>query len=224
MLIAVCDPHERPADVGFSAPTLLAGRLLLVLARGRASVGGLAHRCRAGRGVMSTGNAPPLPPRPTLAVPCLAGRAVELVDSSALRFLTASAVEAKRKEEEEEVLAQKRHEPHSLLAVPRERRTPGPAQQGPGAFWRGGSRSSLLPPREREEEAEEKKRVPKSSSLFSRFCQRHSHIERWIFVFCGPLGTGSPVLCLGVCGGSTADTCVHASVLVVFGLFLDFCT
>ena len=169
----------------------------------------------------------PFPPDagvPTLAVPCLAGRAAELVDSSALWFLTASAVEAKRKEEEEEVLAQKRHEPHSLLAVPRERRTPGPAQQGPGAFWRGGSRSSLLPPGEKEEEAEEKKRVPKSSSLFSRFCQRHSHIERWIFVFCGPLGTGSPVLCLGVCGGSTADTCVHASVLVVFGLFLDFCT
>ena len=40
---------------------------------------------------------------PTLALPSLAGSAGEAVDSSALRFLTAQALEAKRKEEEEKV-------------------------------------------------------------------------------------------------------------------------
>ena len=39
---------------------------------------------------------------PTLALPSLAGSAGEAVDSSALRFVTARALEAKRKEEEEE--------------------------------------------------------------------------------------------------------------------------
>ena len=39
---------------------------------------------------------------PTLALPVLAGSAGEVVDSSSLRFLTASALKARREEEEEE--------------------------------------------------------------------------------------------------------------------------
>ena len=38
---------------------------------------------------------------PTLALPVLAGSAGEVVDSSSLRFLTASALKARREEEEE---------------------------------------------------------------------------------------------------------------------------
>ena len=53
-------------------------------------------------------------------------RAAEAVDSSALRFLTATALEAKRKleEEEEEELQRRRRELIALLDVLRERRTP----------------------------------------------------------------------------------------------------
>ena len=40
---------------------------------------------------------------PSLSLPSLADRAAEVVDSSSLRFLTASALEARRKEEEEAV-------------------------------------------------------------------------------------------------------------------------
>ena len=57
--------------------------------------------------------------RPTLALPTLAGSA------GVLRFPTASALEAKRKlEEEKEKELEKRRELVALLDVPRERRTP----------------------------------------------------------------------------------------------------
>ena len=72
---------------------------------------------------------------PTLGLPVLAGASGEVVDSSALSFLTAQALEAKGKEEEEEEEQEaKRRKTHaaeeaarlelrSLLAVPRSRRT-----------------------------------------------------------------------------------------------------
>ena len=70
---------------------------------------------------------------PTLGLPVLAGASGEVVDSSALSFLTAQALETKSKEEEEEQEAKRRKthaaeeaarlELRSLLAVPRSRRT-----------------------------------------------------------------------------------------------------
>ena len=47
---------------------------------------------------------------PTLAMPFLAGRAAEAVDSSSLRFLAASALKAKKEEEEEEKAKEERKE------------------------------------------------------------------------------------------------------------------
>ena len=70
---------------------------------------------------------------PTLGLPVLPGALGEQVGSSAVRFLTASALESKRKLEEEEKEAKRRREQtaeeaarlelRSLLAVPRSRRT-----------------------------------------------------------------------------------------------------
>ena len=52
----------------------------------------------------------------SLAMPCLAGRAAELVDSSSLRFLTADALAARRKEEEEQQAVAKRQETQQQAA------------------------------------------------------------------------------------------------------------
>ena len=60
---------------------------------------------------------------PSLATPSLADATADVVDSSSLRFLAASALEARRKEEKEE-LARSIEEKAQLLAVPRALRTP----------------------------------------------------------------------------------------------------
>ena len=59
---------------------------------------------------------------PQLGLPVLAGALGEQVDSSALRFLTASALEAKRKLEEEG--CEEGEEFRTLLLLPPERETP----------------------------------------------------------------------------------------------------
>ena len=65
---------------------------------------------------------------PSLATPSLADATADVVDSSSLRFLAVSALEARRKEEEQEELAAERArrmtETEQLLAVPRALRTP----------------------------------------------------------------------------------------------------
>ena len=53
---------------------------------------------------------------PSLSLPGLADRAAEVVDSSSLRFLTASALEARRKEEEEKKKKKKEKELEAQLA------------------------------------------------------------------------------------------------------------
>ena len=60
---------------------------------------------------------------PSLATPSLADATADVVDSSSLRFLAASALEARRKEEQEE-RARRIEEKAQLLAVPRALRTP----------------------------------------------------------------------------------------------------
>ena len=60
---------------------------------------------------------------PSLATPSLADATADVVDSSSLRFLAASALEARRKEEEEE-RDRRIKETEQLLAVPRALRTP----------------------------------------------------------------------------------------------------
>ena len=59
---------------------------------------------------------------PPLSSPVLADRAADVVDSSSLRFLTASALETRR-EEEERQKREEQEELNSLRAVPVERRT-----------------------------------------------------------------------------------------------------
>ena len=58
----------------------------------------------------------PCSQEPSLSLPVLADRAAEVVDSSSLRFLTASALEARRKEEEEK----EKEKEKKRLAVPEE--------------------------------------------------------------------------------------------------------
>ena len=60
---------------------------------------------------------------PPLSLPVLADRTADVVDSSSLRFLTASAVEARREEDEERQKREEQEELNSLRAVPFERRT-----------------------------------------------------------------------------------------------------
>ena len=60
------------------------------------------HQCEARHPAGARASGVWRPGAQTLAMRVLAGRAAELVESSVLRFLTASALEAKRKEEQEE--------------------------------------------------------------------------------------------------------------------------
>ena len=93
---------------------------------------------------------------PTLALPVLAGSAGEAVDTRTLPFLTAKALEDRKKTLAEEAAA--RVELRSLLAVPRSRRT---AEQE--SRLDAVSRLPAAAPR-RKRKKKRKKRLPKSSA------------------------------------------------------------
>ena len=113
---------------------------------------------------------------PSLSLPGLADRAAEVVDSSSLRFLTASALEARRKEEEERekerkakenenMMEQSRLELRSLLEVPRDRRSPQQVSRIRSLLQLRADMSSLSP---RKKKKRKKKKLPKASSRSSR--------------------------------------------------------
>ena len=107
---------------------------------------------------------------PSLSLPVLADRAADGVDSSSLRFLTASALEARRKEEDEErrkveeqeklktmTEEEARRELRTLLAVPAPRRT---AEQEE----RSRACRAVLAAHKRKKKKRRKKKLPKVSS------------------------------------------------------------
>ena len=108
---------------------------------------------------------------PSLSLPGLADRAAEVVDSSSLRFLTASALEARRKEEDEErrkveeqeklktmTEEEARLELRTLLAVPAPRRTAEQEERSRAC------RAVLAAAHKRKKKKRRKKKLPKASS------------------------------------------------------------
>ena len=107
---------------------------------------------------------------PSLSLPSLADRAAEVVDSSSLRFLTASALEARRKEEEERrkveeqeklktmTVEEARLELRTLLAVPAPRRTAEQEERSRAC------RAVLAAAHKRKKKKRRKKKLPKVSS------------------------------------------------------------
>ena len=100
-------------------------------------------------------------PLPSLSLPVLADRAAEVVDSSSLRFLTVAALRQRKegerqKELEEREEAKKRaDELQSLLAVPRDLRTPAQLRRFQElAAQSSDSWASLRRKRKKEEEEE----------------------------------------------------------------------
>ena len=115
----------------------------------------------------SPGERPGLPPEPgpqrsDRSLPSLAGASCEAVDSS-LRFLTASALEARREEEKEKenekMMEQSRLELRSLLEVPGDRRSPQQASRTRTLLQLGADMSSSS---KRKRKKKRKKKLPKT--------------------------------------------------------------
>ena len=106
-------------------------------------------------------------PVPSLAVPLLAGAADEVVDSTALRFLTAKALEAKRKEEQEKVF----QELDVLFRIRVDQLTPL-QQRWLAEHRRSGAveawRAAVLENRRNVVVKKRKKKLPETSSHLSR--------------------------------------------------------
>ena len=106
---------------------------------------------------------------PTLALPSLAGSAGEAVDSSALRFLTAQALEAKRKEEEQEKVMEELdvlcHIPVAQLTSIQRQRMAEHRRSGALEAWLASVR---------EKKKKRRKKVPKNF-----FLSRSSHSKIW---------------------------------------------
>ena len=106
---------------------------------------------------------------PSLSLPSLADRAAEVVDSSSLRFLTDSALEARIKEDEESRKAEEqemlktmteeeaRRELRTLLAVPAPRRTAEQEERSRAC------RAVLAAAHKRKKKKRRKKKLPKAS-------------------------------------------------------------
>ena len=108
---------------------------------------------------------------PSLSLPSLADRAAEEVDSSSLRFLTASALEARRREEEEEK-EKKRKVVVEVLARAQERVRDGlPLSSAEDAAWR---QWSGLPPQQEKRRKRKEKEADASLSASSPWCPRSS--------------------------------------------------
>ena len=105
-------------------------------------------------------------PVTSLAVPLLAGAAGEVVDSSALRFLTAKALEAKRKEEQEEFqeLDVLFRVPVDQLTLLQQRRLAEHRRSGAVEAWR----AAVWENRRKMVVKKRKKKLPKTSSHLSR--------------------------------------------------------
>ena len=104
---------------------------------------------------------------PSLSLPVLADRAAEVVDSSSLRFLTASALEARRKEEEEEEEEEnKEKEKRSAVLV-----------EAAVALEQARLLTEQMS-RRRKRKKRRKRRTPRTSSCPSR-CRARRRPRRW---------------------------------------------
>ena len=152
---------------------------------------------------------------PTLALPALAGSAGEAVDSSALRFLTALALEAKRKAEEEE--QEKAKELKKRMKVWLEQRTAEARRELEQKSDSGGASSKRKKKRRR-------KRLPKASSSrlrrgacssVSGCCLKSTRFGSW------EMTSGSSPITVLSWFGSGYSTCVSRRCFwLLFHIFL----
>ena len=170
---------------------------------------------------------------PSLSLPVLADRAAEAVDSSSLRFLTASALEARREEEEEQEQEKVVEELDVHMRIPWNQLTPDQraVTSRPGAFqaWKAWSAARAAGRRRKKRK---KKKLPKTSSHSSsgraRRRQRQRHARtRAVF----PSFVGKPVLPCFVAGMDQNDSFLRDSCArrlhrqwQVQGWYCWFCT